>query len=399
MTFDSDVALLGTGLAPLIAASHFLTQGKSVLILNPDRDFFLEDSELPLDPFLPCLGKEAITARRIVVSHPESVIQELRPFFPGAVEFWSAEGAPAAGFHDTEAPHVRSRSRLWMPFSEELEDFYVEALDCDLNPQILDGLQATTRFPGVARPREADRGLLVPKLCDVDVSRYRNGVLEFVRERLGPRSMVCSAGQVELMPGGVRFHSGGVSRTARVSEGMLVFWTPRLTPWILTHSKRLEVEPVLPLGTRLWEHWVLLSRDALDPGVVGVFNGEMTVWAESEGTPTLNRQGLNRLSVLRAGPRLSLEQGQGLFRESGASWASSGSLGSLSMLCHEFLKWDRFTVRSMTPRAIFEWKRPRTWSLAGPEEPVRVVCGCDGPLFHAVRNARFACDELDRMSA
>lgn len=397
MPFDSDVALLGTGLAPLIAASHLLTQGKSVLILNPDRDFFLEDSELPLDPLLPGLSRRAISARRIVASHPENVLQELRPFFPGAVEFWSADGPPAAGFHDTEAPHVRSRARLWIPFSGELEDFYVEALDYDLNPQVLDGIQATTRFPGVARPRDAARGLLVPRLCDVDVSRYRNGVLEFVRERLGPRNMVCGAGQVELMPGGVRFHSAGASRTARIGDGMLVFWTPRLTPWILAHSKRNEVEPVFPAGIRLWEHWILLSRDKLHPGVVGVFNGEMMVWAESEGTPSMNRQGLNRLSVLRAGP--SISPGQGSFREGGTNWASAASLGSLSTLCHEFLRWDRFTVRSMTPRAILEWEKPDTWSLSGPEEPVLVVCGCDGPLFQAVRNARFACDELDRMSA
>ncbi len=52
MTFDSDVALFGTGVAPLVAANHLLVQGKSVLLLNPDWDFFLEDSELPLDPML-----------------------------------------------------------------------------------------------------------------------------------------------------------------------------------------------------------------------------------------------------------------------------------------------------------------------------------------------------------
>ena len=36
MPFDSDVALLGTGVAPLVAANHLLAQGKSVLLLNPD---------------------------------------------------------------------------------------------------------------------------------------------------------------------------------------------------------------------------------------------------------------------------------------------------------------------------------------------------------------------------
>ena len=53
---DSDVALIGTGIAPLIAAAHLISQGKRVLVLNPDFDFFLEDSELPLDPMLPLEG-------------------------------------------------------------------------------------------------------------------------------------------------------------------------------------------------------------------------------------------------------------------------------------------------------------------------------------------------------
>src|SRR5436190_17155736 len=103
MSFDSDVAVLGTGIAPLIGATHLLTQGKSVLVLNPDRDFFLEDSELPLDPLLPLPS-----SARISESLPERALGELRPHFPGAVEFWSSDSVPS-GFHDASAPHVRSR--------------------------------------------------------------------------------------------------------------------------------------------------------------------------------------------------------------------------------------------------------------------------------------------------
>src|SRR4051794_28280496 len=136
MPSDCDVALLGTGIAPLVAAKHLLSQGKTVLVLNPDRDFFLEDSELPLDPLLPLPGPE-----RISESLPDRALAELRPHFPGAVEFWSADSAQGqaqAGFHDPTAPHVRSRSRLFVgttgirgrrPSREELEELYVKCSD------------------------------------------------------------------------------------------------------------------------------------------------------------------------------------------------------------------------------------------------------------------------------
>src|ERR1700756_1337407 len=110
---DSDVALIGTGLAPLVAASHLISQGKSVLVLNPDFDFFLEDSELPLDPMFP-LRPESLKPDRLVAQDAEHVLAELRPFFPGAVEAWSAGQTGSSGYHDQQAPHVRQRSRLWI---------------------------------------------------------------------------------------------------------------------------------------------------------------------------------------------------------------------------------------------------------------------------------------------
>ncbi len=395
MPFDSDVALLGTGLGPLIAASHFLAQGKSVLLLNPDRDYFLEDSELPLDPLLPLQGAAGLGAHRIARSLPENALETLRPYFPGALEFWSGETGSAAGFHDPEAPHLRSRARLWTPFvGEELEALYVEASDLDLHPQILDGLRTSTRFPGMGRPRETGRGLWIPRLCDLDVSRYRNGVLEFVRERVGPDRVICEAGQVELMPGGARFHSQGAAHTARVRDGILVFWTPRMSAWVLGQAHRSEVTPVAPGGARLWEQWKVFSRDALDPSVAGNFDGGLTVWADVEGAPNPNRQGLNRLSILRAGPRVGLEEAAS--PHGGTSWASEDSFSALSALCHDFLRWDRFSVLSLAPRTIFEWDQPVPWSLSRTDDRVQVVSGCDGPVVEVVRNSRDACLELEK---
>jgi hypothetical protein len=401
-----DVALLGTGVAPLVAASHLMAQGKSVLLLNPDWDFFLEDSELPLDPIWPVSpDKDAAslnvqrTPGRLKRSSPERVLEELRPDFPGAIELWSGT-PPGPGFHDAGAPHVRSRSRFWITSNESdrewpwelIEELYVEASDAGLKPQILEGVQASARFPGTSQLSDGCRGLLIPKICDVDVVRYRNGLLEFVRERLGPDSVLCAASQIELMPGGVRFHSGGAPHTARLADGMLVFWTPRLSPWVLSQARRTEVAVEAPAGVRLWEQWSVVSRESLDPGVIGIYR-DMAIWAEVEGLPQPSEKPIDRLAILRAGALVPTDRIHS--PEGGAGLASGESFGAVSELCHRFLKWDRFSVRSMRPRAIFEWENRTPWKLGRADDSqVFVVPACDGPLTEVARNARLACGKL-----
>src|SRR5688500_17526862 len=101
MSFDSDVALVGTGLAPLVAAKKLLEEGKSVLVLNPDFDFFREDSELPLDPLWPA-SPATLKPQRLSLATLDHALKELRPVFPGALEVWPQP--QAAGFHDPIAP-------------------------------------------------------------------------------------------------------------------------------------------------------------------------------------------------------------------------------------------------------------------------------------------------------
>jgi hypothetical protein len=398
--FDSDVVLVGTGIAPLVAASHLLSLGRTVLVLNPDRDFFLEDSELPLEPFTQA---QAITQERLRAQTLDETLRTIQPFFPGSVEQWPSQpsnGDPG-GYYDALAPHVRSRARLWMPMTAELEDAYVEASDLGLDARILEGLQASRKFPGMAlrsggggrEPEAAVRALLVSRLSDVDVSRYRNGLLEFIRERLGRERVVCNASPIEPMPGGIRFHSDGVARTARLRAGTLVFWTPRLSSWVLAQARRAEAAVTAPLGARLWEQWSILSRDPIDPGVVGIWDQRMVVWADGEGAP-----GTRELAVLRAGPLVALDalppsQGR-------TSWASAESFDDLASLCHEFLKWEKYTIRGLRPRAIFEWASAAmaqgAWPLGDLSDGsrVQIVPCCDGPLRDVVQAARNACDRI-----
>ncbi|OFZ81804.1 MAG: hypothetical protein A2583_11055 [Bdellovibrionales bacterium RIFOXYD1_FULL_53_11] len=398
MESDSDIVLVGTGVAPLVAAARLRAEERRVLVLNPDLDFFLEDSELPLDP-LWSGGRLDFSTQRLKKNLRKRALSELRPEFPGAIELWegAAPGAARDGFKDALAPHVRTRDRMWIDvpgFSgvswDLVEKMYVEAADAGLNPQIMDGAAALGRFPGYsARPdRFLDaRAVVLPKMCDVDVARYRNGLLEFVRESLGQERVLCDVSQMELMPGGVRFHHGKGLRTARATGGVMIFWTPRLTSWVVGQSRNHESRlPAMPLGIRLCEEWSLLSRFPLVCDVVGGV-GDVICWAEVEGAPEPETRPLHRLSVLRAGSLVSDAL-------SADDWASAASFRSLSSVCHDFLQWDKFSIRSLKTRALLEWEdgiHPKAMRLA---PGAHVISGCDGPLVDVVAAVREACSAV-----
>jgi hypothetical protein len=135
-----------------------------------------------------------------------------------------------------------------------------------------------------------------------------------------------------------------------------------------------------------------MSRDPLEPGVVGIFGDEFVLWAETEGSPSGL---LDRLSVLRAGPLVGLDEL--VSPRTGANWASEDSFEALSRLCHDFLKWEKFSVRAMMPRLIFEWDSPSPWELrkaASDEDRLLVIPGCDGPIMDVVRTASSAVENL-----
>ncbi|MBC7691605.1 MAG: hypothetical protein H7222_07530 [Methylotenera sp.] len=417
MPSDSDVALLGTGIAPLLAASTFLAEGKSVLILNPEWDFFSENSELSLDPLWPA-ATQGISLDQVRQSLPENVLANLRPHFPGAIELW-----PAQGYQDRFAPHVRSRQRLWVQSLDhrqrtqrvqdwqEIEDLYLRSADAGFNPQSLDGAVAYHRFPGSSNtqgtrgshsnpapePSLQTKGISLPKLCDVDVPRYRNGLREFIRDRMDSERVVTNASQIELTADGVRYRSGGTSHTSLLREGLMVFWTPRLTKWVLAQSRKYEVVPKLPRGVRTWEDWSLVSREAIDPTIVGSFEN-MVAWAETEGAPSSDAP-IKSLAVLRAGALASLKSAEQVSAEA-STWASGDSFRGLSRLCHDFLGWENYTVRSVRPRSIFEWDQTpkvESFSLLQGSYSARVVCAGDGPIFHVARAVREACQQFESL--
>lgn len=384
MPIDSDVVLLGTGIAPLIAASHYLTEGRSILLLNPDWDFFQEDSELPFDPLWPM---ERFSKKRLKILSPEDTVEILRPVFPGAIEV-SPESLDRKGFHDPLAPHVRTRERIWLQTPQSktnwsvVEDFYVETSDLDLKPRMLEELTAYRKFPGHNAKIESieSKAILLPKVSEVDVSRYRNGILEFIREKGSSENMIFSASQIEFTPEGIRYYSRGKAQTTQTKETH-IFWTPKLSHWIFSQAKKLEMPLIPPQGVRLWEEYSLVSRDPLAGEVIGSFE-DLLVWAEVEGAFPKDKDGLHYLSVLKAGALLNPAPGTHL------NPLTAESFQSLSRLCGEFLRWESFTVRSMRPRFIFEWNEnsltTQRWLISGLPYPIFIVGGCDGPLTRIV---------------
>ena len=376
-----DFVLIGTGLSPLISARELLQNGHSVLILNPMREFFLERSELPFDPLWPTEnGKDLI--RRIELSRPESVLEVLRPGYPGAVEE-SVWGASETSVKDWAAPHVRERKRLWIHEPsrmtnvrfdrewERIEQGFLEGIDRGVHFQELEGAAAVRRFPGFAKGRfDTARGYLVQRQCDVDVTRYLYGFLEFVLERMGEGNVLRNVTDWEWDgKNEVHFSRGGAVESITCGK-LVVFWTPALSAALSSRVfgkiKTIPSELQEERPTTLWEEWVLISRDPLEPTVIGQLE-DLWVWTDVEGAFENQRDQLYRLNVMRPGP---VERGD--------------FFDSLSQLTSEFLGWDKFSIRSMTERRLFTSSLTPNHFSIGAE----IVTCCEGFLPHIVKGVR-----------
>lgn len=393
-----DAVLIGTGLAPLVSAMVLHQKGLKVAVLNPDHDFFQENSELAMDPLLTTLSPQW-TLKRIKSQLPENSLEVLRPEFPGAIEFTALEDFPnsvtPSGFKDTLAPHIRSRQRIWIKpilnpaesvhqkYWDSVEALFLEAEDSHLRPRIVKGAAVGGLFPGynLQESHESIQAMLLPRLCDVDVNRYRTGLLEFVRERIGADHLWVNGGWPEITPRLVKCSGGSI----KTRLGSFIFWTPKLSSWIessLLKEKQSQIKN--SPHVRIWEEWTLASREELNPATVGVFEN-LLVWAEVEGDAyerNGNPRKFSRLVVLREGPATDLGQNY--------EWAGIDSFTALSRLCHEFLNWRNFSVFSMKPRALldWDWNAPIGKFFAFDRNRVYLIPYADGPISMVIQQAR-----------
>jgi hypothetical protein len=202
-------------------------------------------------------------------------------------------------------------------------------------------------------------------MADVDVGRYCNGVLEFVRSRLDAASMVTAAASIEPLEDGVRFYRDGVPQTLKLKHGVWVFRTPRLNSWLAS----LGVKQELP--TRTIEEWILISRDPVDPGHLG-FVGAVSAFARAEGAPVDQIHELVVFTPVEPGGRA----------------AGAESFKRLGTMVQQFLNWDRFSVRDLKTRVLGAEHQ------SGTAGKVRWMSGADGSLAGIVQRVQGFCAEV-----
>lgn len=384
-----DYILIGTGVAPLIAAQRIAARGETAVILNPDSDFFLENSELPLD-LLHLETSNPDLSKRFSNNLPEQVYRDLIPEFPGALEMAAAESDHRkADFHVESAPWIRSRHRLWVAFErnksrERVENLYLRMLDLGWKPKWLEGISLAKRFPGFSarnlesRDLENAVGFEGPRFGDIDVARYRTGLLEFVREKLGRDQIFTSAHILDIDTKGVRFQgSSGLPLNIEISKSIIYFWTPRMERLLRqnleSYSPRSLAQFESYVTRQAWEEWDLLSRDPVNPFVVAHLDS-VRVWSYGEGLPPLG--GWSRMKVMR--------------REQSEDMVGEASFQDISKLAYQFMGWERLTVRSINPRTLYRWNSLTPMEYDSEGVRTLIIPGCDGPLHWIATQVRRA---------
>lgn len=368
-----------------------------VVLLNPDADFFLEDSEIGLDPCFFSAGESVSEIRaRLEASGAEAMLARLRPHFPGAVGYSVAErpGPAAEEFREfPDTPIVRSRARMWIDLRQDAtwDEFALKLEEAGSKPAWVDGLTAVRKLPGATGHNvlgSVSRGLVLPSLGDVDLSRFRTGVREFVIDRLAEASGELALGctGLELSETSLKWKAGDararVVDPRRCRYGVWVFLTPKV-------ARQLHFDPAaagtkMPgfLGYRAQEEWTVFSRDPLHLPTIGNLRratADLCVWGQVDGSFP-RESDLFRLSILHQGPRLaSLTDAQ-----------SIDSLNTVSELCLDTLRWGSFAVRSMRGRRVFEWREGSGAFVAGS---IAYFPHCDGPVGRVVEQVERALKE------
>lgn len=290
----TDIVLVGTGIAPLVAAMPLIAQGISVQILNPLKDFFLEDLELAVEPFWD--GPEKLV-ETFKINEWKRAQQVLSQALPGALEIWRpGQGEPLRRYLPGDAPFLREVSAIWTlppprrePGLLSAEDILVAAEAAGLHGAELMEFSIPYRFPGMS-PRVSRGGsaLMIHGLSSIDVKPYRNRLLEFVRERLGEENVRLGADRLELKSGEIHFDASNGRQSLKYNGVCVLFRSPRLDPLL----KKIGVLPTV--ADRIWEDWTWVSRDPITPEAIGHI-GNACIFAGIEGEP--DRSNLHELKV------------------------------------------------------------------------------------------------------
>jgi len=398
MQHKTDIVLIGTGLAPLISAMGFLSHGKQVVILNPEKDYFSENSEFSLDPLNPVDSE--LTIEKILENKSADVLNKIKPFFPGIVEYsglQNTKNKEMENFHDEMAPHVRERARIWVYQKQDLkqkeffESLYIKCLDNQIKSQMLDSYQVLKFFPGHSGILTEDlSGFVIDDFCDYDVKRFRQGLYDFIQEKLGPDRFINDLSGIELSSKGIKYYSRTAEKRGWSSlmpnDGVYVFWTPKLTQWILKEIKNSNSKITKDDHLVLWENWSLVSRERLDHSIIGCFE-DLIVRSEIDGHPGYDaHQNHYRLSVNRPVMKVKAEEYSSTDLDKRV--ASIESFEQISRLCKNVLNWEKFSIRSFDSQVVFKWHKNQIESYEKYPFPVFTIKGCEGPIPTVLKSVK-----------
>lgn len=387
MEVSSDVVLIGTGVAPLVTARNLIEQGRTVTILNPDHDFFLENSEFSIDPLL-LKNEEDLKSIDLSLSLEEQAFKILSPEFPGAIERWHFQSRDKKPSIDR--PVLKRRQRLWLKSTDRplLESLYLTLDKFDVHTQLLEDTLAVTKFPGFSDSQRKDEtynhylGVLAQYACDIDASRFRRGLLEFLREQQTKVQILCGVDQLAFEKDGLRFVQKGESIRIPKKIPTVFYWTPRLSRWVVTLHEYASIPRLYsPLATQTWSEWTIVSRDPMPLDTVGSFN-EFLVYSEHEYL----------LRVLARGKKI--QWNWGVLDDSESTHGSAESIAAITDLFLKFLKWDRIGVRQYQPRYSFEWNLSSFNYLATDQGRFCIVGGVEGFLVRVVEHAKKMSDKI-----
>lgn len=353
---EVDYVLVGTGLSTLLSLKLILDQGGTAILLNPEREFFSENSELDFSPVFELEQRSFLSAENFRRLQSEVVFEELSPHFPGPFN-----------------PLIKNRRLVWMgkrgdPEWEQLELSSVQGFVEGAKVKERDLTELENVFPGLDG---RFRGYELGKYSEVDSASYREGLLQFLSQKYSGSLLLAGVGSIRFSGKSIRFFAEGKLQQVRIKKSMIVCWTPRLSPWIAREFQKNSGR------SALWEDWLIHTRAPVDPTMVVFLEG---FWIRPQGDRIC-------VSTMRRVPAQDTQRE--LFNEE--------SFSRLRKLCHYYFNWTSIRLREYRHRSLL--KGADLWASgvmhsSKDEIPVQIFCEADGYIGDVVERTKWLIHSL-----
>jgi hypothetical protein len=290
-----------------------MDQGLTVLVLNPDRDFFRERLEDGFESFLP-LQIGVLQIERARQAQYEEALSQIRNFYPGPVVStkpqaqkapWDPDGLrvdqeSVCFFQNTDHLGRLKYSDQW----QLIEEFGLALSEDERRVQDVRGISASLWMPGLS-PSYAARqekegvdyaGLTLQDCYSIPVSSFQWGLRDFILERLGNESVITQVQDFSWKNQTLLFRADSDIQYQVSFEALEVFLSDRTAHWCEQllkesserrkrgHGKNLLKEFSESQVVHLYETWLLELEGNLVEALrerVGIFEECRVSWEHS----------------------------------------------------------------------------------------------------------------------